>query len=80
MKICKGTVYCDNGRPREVLCRHRTKTFIRKNSRDWPKNYLQEAADIGRISGISLEKLIGLLTIFYQEGGLTMNAILQVEN
>ena len=31
------------------------------------EEHLQEAADIGRISGISLEKLIELLTIFYQE-------------
>ena len=28
---------------------------------------LQEAADIGRTSGISLEKLVELLTMFYQE-------------
>ena len=31
------------------------------------ENHLQEAAEIGRTHGISLEKLIEILTIFYSE-------------
>lgn len=41
--------------------------FYQEEQQRLAEEHLQEAADIGRISGISLEKLIELLTIFYQE-------------
>ena len=41
---------------RGSLCRHRTKTFIRKNSRDWPKNICKRPPILGRISGIIVGK------------------------
>ena len=41
--------------------------YKRQEQQRLAEEHLQEAADIGRISGISLEKLIELLTIFYQE-------------
>ena len=43
------------------------KDFYQEEQQRLAEEHLQEAADIGRISGISLEKLIELLTIFYQE-------------
>ena len=42
-------------------------SFVSAQNKDFYQEEQQEAADIGRISGISLEKLIELLTIFYQE-------------
>ena len=43
------------------------KDFYQEEQQRLAEEHLQEAADIGRISGISLENLIELLTIFYQE-------------
>ena len=43
------------------------KDFYQEEQQRLAEEHLQEAADIGRISGISLEKLIELLTMFYQE-------------
>ena len=43
------------------------KDFYQEEQQRLAEEHLQEAADIGRTSGISLEKLIELLTIFYQE-------------
>ena len=43
------------------------KDFYREEQQRLAEEHLQEAADIGRTSGISLEKLVELLTMFYQE-------------
>lgn len=43
------------------------KDFYQEEQQRLAEEHLQEAADIGRTSGISLEKLIELLTMFYQE-------------
>ena len=51
-------------------------SFITANNRDFYQEerqrqaeaHLEAAAGIGRQSGISLEKLVELLTLFYQEG------------
>lgn len=41
--------------------------FIQEEQQRKAEEHLQEAAEIGRTSGISLEKLIELLTLFYTE-------------
>lgn len=41
--------------------------FIQEEQQRKAENHLQEAAEIGRTSGISLDKLIELLTLFYTE-------------
>ena len=41
--------------------------FIQEEQQRKAESYLQEAAEIGRTSGISLDKLIELLTLFYTE-------------
>ena len=41
--------------------------FIQEEQQRKAEQHLQEAAEIGRASGISLEKLIELLTLFYTE-------------
>lgn len=43
------------------------KDFYREEQQRQSEEHLHEAADIGRTSGIPLEKLIKLLTMFYQE-------------
>ncbi len=43
------------------------KDFYQEEQQRLAEEHLQEAADIGRTSGIPLEKLIELLTMFYQE-------------
>ena len=43
------------------------KDFYQEEQQRLVEEHLQEAADIGRTSGISLEKLIELLSLFYQE-------------
>lgn len=43
------------------------KDFIQEEKLRNAEEKLQEAAEIGRSSGISLQKLIELLTIFYEE-------------
>ena len=43
------------------------KDFYQEEQQRLAEEHLQEAADIGRTSGISLEKLVELLTMFYQE-------------
>ena len=43
------------------------KDFYQEERQRLAEEHLQEAADIGRTSGISLEKLVELLTMFYQE-------------
>ena len=43
------------------------KDFYQEEQQRLAEEHLQEAADIGRTSGITLEKLIELLTMFYQE-------------
>lgn len=42
------------------------KDFYQEEQRRLAEEHLQKAADIGRISGIPLDKLIELLTMFYQ--------------
>lgn len=46
----------------------RNKDFIREEQLRRAESHLQQAADIGRTNGISLEKLIELLSMFYVEG------------
>ena len=41
--------------------------FIQEEQQREAESHLQEAAEIGRTSGISLDKLIELLTLFYTE-------------
>ena len=43
------------------------KEFYQEEQQRIAENYLQAAAEIGRISNISLEKLTELLTLFNQE-------------
>jgi GntR family transcriptional regulator len=43
------------------------KDFYQEEQQRIAENHLQAAAEIGRISNISLEKLTELLTLFYQE-------------
>ena len=43
------------------------KDFYQEEQQRLAEEHLQEASDIGRTSGISLEKLVELLTMFYQE-------------
>lgn len=43
------------------------KDFMQEEQQRKAEEHLQEAADIGRANGISLEKLLELLTLFYQE-------------
>lgn len=46
----------------------KNKDFYLEERQRQAEEHLQQAADIGRTSGISLGKLIELLTMFYQEG------------
>ena len=50
-----------------VLYRHKTKNFIQEEQQRIAEEHLQAAAEIGRTSNISLEKLTELLALFYQE-------------
>ncbi len=43
------------------------KDFYQEEQQRLAEEHLLQAADIGRSSGISLEKLVELLTIFYEE-------------
>ena len=43
------------------------RNFIQEEQQRKAEKHLQEAADIARTSGISVEKLIELLRLFYQE-------------
>ena len=43
------------------------KDFMQEEQQRKAEGHLQAAADIGRANGISLEKLLELLTLFYQE-------------
>ena len=43
------------------------KDFMQEEQQRKAEDHLQAAADIGRANGISLEKLLELLTLFYQE-------------
>lgn len=43
------------------------KDFVQEEQQRKAEEHLQAAADIGRTNGISLEKLLELLTLFYQE-------------
>ena len=43
------------------------KEFVQEEQQRRAEEHLQAAADIGRANGISLEKLLELLTLFYQE-------------
>ena len=45
----------------------RNRDFIQEEQQRKVESHLQEAAEIGRTSGISLDKLIELLTLFYTE-------------
>ena len=45
----------------------RNRDFIQEEQQRKAEQHLQEAAEIGRGSGTSLEKLIELLTLFYTE-------------
>ena len=45
----------------------RNRDFIQEEQQRKAESLLQEAAEIGRTSGISLDKLIELLTLFYTE-------------
>lgn len=43
------------------------KEFYQEEQQRRAEEHLQQAADIGRISGIPVEKLVELLCLFYQE-------------
>ncbi|MFQ9871801.1 MAG: GntR family transcriptional regulator [Oscillospiraceae bacterium] len=43
------------------------KAFYQEEQQRRAEEHLQQAAEIGRTSGISMEKLVELLTIFYEE-------------
>lgn len=43
------------------------KDFMQEEQQRKAEEHLQAAADIGRANGISMEKLLELLTLFYQE-------------
>jgi len=43
------------------------KEFYQEEQQRRAEEHLQQAADIGRISGIPVEKLVELLRLFYQE-------------
>ncbi len=43
------------------------KDFMQEEQQRKAEEHLQAAADIGRANGISLEKLLELLTLFYEE-------------
>nr|WP_325305109.1 GntR family transcriptional regulator [uncultured Dysosmobacter sp.] len=45
----------------------RNRDFIQEEQQRKAESHLQEAAEIGRTNGISLDKLIELLTLFYTE-------------
>ena len=46
----------------------RNRDFYQEEQQRRAEAHLEEAAGIGRQSGIPLEKLVELLTLFYQEG------------
>lgn len=46
----------------------RNREFYQEEQQRLAEEHLQAAAEIGRISNISLEKLTELLTLFYEEG------------
>ena len=46
----------------------RNKDFIQEEKQRKAEEHLQEAAEIGRTNGIPINKLVELLTLFYQEG------------
>lgn len=46
----------------------RNRDFIQEEQQRKAEEHLQEAAEIGRTSGIPVEKLIELLKLFYSEG------------
>ena len=45
----------------------RNRDFIQEEQQRKAEKYLQEAAEIGRTSGISVEKLVELLRLFYNQ-------------
>lgn len=48
----------------------RNKDFYQEERQRQAEEHLQQAADIGRTSGIPVEKLVELLRMFYEEGDL----------
>ena len=44
------------------------KDFFQEEQQRQAEEHLQQAADIARVSGIPLGKMVELLTMFYQEG------------
>jgi GntR family transcriptional regulator len=61
-----GFIETATGRGSFVAAQNRD--FIQEEQQKKAEEHLQEAAEIGRTSGIPLHKLIQLLTIFYEEG------------
>ena len=59
----EGFIETVTGRGSFVAAQNRN--FIQEEQQRKAEEHLQEAAEIGRTSGISLEKLIELLTLFY---------------
>ena len=51
----------------EIIHAALNKAFVQEEQQRKAEEHLQAAADIGRTNGISLEKLLELLTLFYQE-------------
>lgn len=49
------------------------KEFFQEEQQRKAEEHLQIAADVGRSSSIKLEKLIELLTIFYEEGNVEID-------
>lgn len=47
----------------------KNRDFIQEEQQRLAEEHLQEAAEIGRTSGITLEKLVDLLKLFYNEEG-----------
>lgn len=47
----------------------KNRDFIQEEQQRLAEEHLQEAAEIGRTSGIALEKLVDLLKLFYNEEG-----------
>ena len=60
--------FIESAAGRGTFVSSQNKDFIREEQLRLAEAKLQEAAEIGRINGISLETLTKLLTMFYDEG------------
>ena len=60
--------FIESAAGRGTFVSSQNKEFIREEQLRLAEAKLQEAAEIGRLNGISLETLTKLLTMFYDEG------------